>query len=822
MRTLFKILNIDALLICVFLSVGCSDSNVPENFVPSLSGHSLEISNNQLTFESQGGVENATVHADNVAWLFSGLPEWLTVSPSSGSTTTSVTFTAEVNNSADTRRTALFYLESADNTWNYRMAISANQAATSAYLTPAVNALSFQGSGGTQTIKVSSNVVWYAVSSATWVKATSTADGKSLTIEAEANPSDVSRKAIVTLSSEIGVNTSISITQDPAGVEGSTETLIFENDGGTKSVSITSEAEWQINTSDSWITVSPSFGTAGSHILAVTTLPNNSVGERSGSVFVVIGGSSRLKIPVVQRGLYIEVDQTTLSFSADAETKQIEIISNTNWYISSIPEWLTVNTRQGNNSQTISLKSQKNISSSKRSGRVIIGKEGISFSAVVDVLQEGINLSVDNNNLQFSDKASTQTININTIAEWSVSCSDKWISVSKNSGIGKTTLSISVEDNNNESSRTGSIMITAGDLSQLITVTQQGKYFTFNGGDKTFTSKGGTLQISFSTNEDWIITVSDNASWVALSKSSGAEDASIDITVKDNASMNARECSLYIQPSVSQGFILKIKQDGRYLTIDTEGVAFNADGGISDIVNVNTDGDFEVVSTDSWLKINNVSPTSFTIQATVNKGNLREGKVSVRMANLVDDETFERVISVKQEGSLLNGHEFVDLGLPSKTMWATRNLGAETRNSIGNLYCWGEPTPRTDFFNAYRNYDFSLPFSDAASKEWGASWCTPSKEQMEELVNNCTWSKAYSANGVFLGYYASGRNGNMIFFPEGCTSDRDKDFRFSRFWTQTKYGSYQAFHLSFSMSDSPTVTTQNCYDAAAIRPVFKK
>ena len=48
-------------------------------------------------------------------------------------------------------------------------------------------------------------------------------------------------------------------------------------------------------------------------------------------------------------------------------------------------------------------------------------------------------------------------------------------------------------------------------------------------------------------------------------------------------------------------------------------------------------------------------------------------------------------------GDDLNGHEYVDLGLPSGTLWATCNVGAETPESIGSYFAWGETSTKADY-----------------------------------------------------------------------------------------------------------------------------
>ncbi len=797
MKSLFRVY---AFSIFIAFLAGCSDSNIPDSYHASLSGHSLNSSKNQLSFDSNGGVENITVYANNVAWRFSGLPIWLTVSPNTGSSTTSVAFTASENLSADTARTAMFYLESADAAWSFRTMLSATQQAATSYITPAVTDLSFKGSGGSQTVNVLSNVSWEPSSSASWAKAEVSTDGKALTVSVDENPSDVPRTAIITISSTSGVSSCVNITQEPAGVTGSTETLEFEKDGGTKSISITADAAWGIKTSDSWISVTPSSGSAGSYMLSINVQENNSTSERTGYVFVNIGSSSKLQIPIVQKGLFIEVKPTSLSFSADAESKQLEINSNTDWSITSLPDWLTASPQSGKNIQTITLKSQINLSASSRSGKIKIEKQGLSLSAVVDVLQEGMNLSVDNNTLQFGANASTQSIVINTIAGWTASCSEGWITLSQTSGTGKSTLSISVEENKGDNSRTGSVKILAGELSQTITITQQGKYFNITESDKTFTSKGGTLQISFSTNDSWSATVSDNASWITLSSKSGTGDAMISITASDNASMKSRECVVTITPRNGQGAKIGVKQDGRYLTVDTGILTFNSSGGTSDIININTDGTVSLSVTDSWMTIKEITKSSFTVTISENEGKIRRGRVWISMTGLANGETYETSIYVEQEGNDINGHEYVDLGL--SVYWSSCNLGASTNTGIGDYLNW----------------------NDALSKvsNWGGGWRLPTKDEYQELIDKCKASGEIINGEKVL--KMTGPNGHSIYIPLSGVNMRtgvemvgDKGF----YWSQTKNTSDSHYCLDARFNYAYIYSMVSDSWLMNIRPVVK-
>ena len=128
-----------------------------------------------------------------------------------------------------------------------------------------------------------------------------------------------------------------------------------------------------------------------------------------------------------------------------------------------------------------------------------------------------------------------------------------------------------------------------------------------------------------------------------------------------------------------------------------------------------------------------------------------------------------------------NGHEYVDLGLPSGLNWATCNVGATKPEEYGNYYAWGETQPRDDDDGTYTYGDYGIvdnktvldPEDDAAAVNWGGAWRMPTKEEWQELIHNCTWTSVenYKETGV-NGCEVKGWNGNSIFLPSaGYRSD---------------------------------------------------
>ena len=139
---------------------------------------------------------------------------------------------------------------------------------------------------------------------------------------------------------------------------------------------------------------------------------------------------------------------------------------------------------------------------------------------------------------------------------------------------------------------------------------------------------------------------------------------------------------------------------------------------------------------------------------------------------------FVPCMSQAQSG-FVNGHEFVDLGLPSGTKWATCNIGAESPGDFGNYYAWGERRTKKifdiDTYSIfYRKIDNSISGDrshDVARRKWGATWRLPTKSDFEELDSLCTWT--WGARNGTDGYIVTATNGNSIFLPAagGCVKD---------------------------------------------------
>ena len=190
-------------------------------------------------------------------------------------------------------------------------------------------------------------------------------------------------------------------------------------------------------------------------------------------------------------------------------------------------------------------------------------------------------------------------------------------------------------------------------------------------------------------------------------------------------------------------------------------------------------------------------------------------------------------------------HEYVDLGLPSGTLWATCNVGANVPEEYGYYLAWGETEPKEEYdwttykwcngskstltkycsysdfgYNGYTDDKTELdPEDDAAYVHWGSSWRMPTYSQLIELYDNCTktWTTMNGVNGSLL----TGPNGNTIFLPaagtrhdgilggEGLAAD---------YWSRT-HGNGAGAYLMCIFSDDVSWFNYERYYGFTVRPV---
>ena len=219
-----------------------------------------------------------------------------------------------------------------------------------------------------------------------------------------------------------------------------------------------------------------------------------------------------------------------------------------------------------------------------------------------------------------------------------------------------------------------------------------------------------------------------------------------------------------------------------------------------------------------------------------------------RTITVTGDATYTAIFDYCISGTA-NGDDYIDLGLPSGTKWATCNVGATKPEEYGDYFAWGETEPKPTYdWSTYKwcngDYDTQTKYctdssygtvdnktvlelaDDAARANWGGAWRMPTDAEWTELLENCTWTwtSDYNGTGVAGRIVTSNINGNSIFLPAaGCRDDDDLDYAGNDgdYWSSSLSTDYpdDAWLVYFNSDD--VYRSYYCrYYGRSVRPVL--
>lgn len=409
-------------------------------------------------------------------------------------------------------------------------------------------------------------------------------------------------------------------------------------------------------------------------------------------------------------------------------------------------------------------------------------------------------LSVDREDITISPEGGSVDITLYCNKSWSIEGDSVWCTPSVVAGeANESGTKVTFWADMTYDTREAQFEVVSVDKRVTLVVRQAQKDNIEIAGQQTFelSSEGGVVNIECNTNVDYEVIIPTHAqSWIWLSDSRGMTRESIMLDVAENTTYDARTAVVRVVAVGDENISLEynIIQAQRDAILISEENLYNMPFTAGELTlgyQSNVECDVVVLDqTNSWITIasNTRGLVDNLVVVNILENTISKERSCVVRIVAVEDDTLYAEYTINQ----MPAPERVDLGLSVR--WSNFNVGANYPEDYGDYYAWGEIEPKSEYsLHTYRYWsdlngnDYAYgaddvqewvslgssisenPLYDAATANWGGGWRMPTKAEIEELCNLCTWEHV-ALNGV-EGMRVTGINGNSIFLPfAGCRS----------------------------------------------------
>ena len=232
----------------------------------------------------------------------------------------------------------------------------------------------------------------------------------------------------------------------------------------------------------------------------------------------------------------------------------------------------------------------------------------------------------------------------------------------------------------------------------------------------------------------------------------------------------------------------------------------------------------------------------------------------MKKLSIINENIFDGIGRRSKGGVIRKEDEIrqVNLGLPSGTIWAACNLGAESPEEYGDYYAWGETEPKDKY--TWNTYKFGTknnltkynrkdgktildPEDDAAHVVLGGKWHIPTKDQIQELIDNTT-NEQIELDGkygkIYGKLFTSKINKEELFFPfSGRQNDIfiDGEYAWNCCWSSSLLTDYSCAMTFLCVEDNddldeyggeiiypnpPEIDNDDRYYGLSVRGVWNK
>ena len=661
MRKLLTFLKAVAIATLIAGCGGTGTENEPEitpeiKFTEDIvtSGISVESAEQSITLS----------FSTNVAWSATVSADWLTISPSSGEAgKNSVKVEVEENRTGQPRSATITI---SDKESMQKVSVTVRQEALKASLTVSPESLEFSANKGEEMLNVTSNTDWVITKDAEWITLDSD-KGKGLaTIAAGVteNTSLTSRTGSITVSTSDGsVKKTVSVRQSGADVVFSVD----KNEhsvaaaGGDFTVKVTHNIGYKINSQPEWVKQTGKVPSGNTDTYTFTAEANTSTEAREGVIVFCNDNNECVPVTVKQAGANatLSVSPAELTFTANTESKSLDVTSNTAWTAASGASWAKLNKTNGSGNAQIAVTAEENTAITQRSATITIKTADGKASATVKVTQSAANVifSVDKNEHSVAAAGGDFTVKVTHNIGYKINSQPEWVKQTGKVPSGNTdTYTFTAEANTSTEAREG-VIVFCNDNNECVPVTvkQAGAKasLSVSPAELTFTAKPESKSFSVSSNTDW--SVASSADWVKIGTTSGSGNAHVTASAEENTATTQRTATITLKTTDGKATAtIKVTQNPADVVFSIDIKEFSIDAKGEEItIKIKHNSAYSVKSMPDWVNQTNKTVSgdtdniSFAVQH--NPGYKRQGEI------IFNGDGIYGTVTIKQFGSKADG-----------------------------------------------------------------------------------------------------------------------------------------------------------------------
>ena len=675
MRKLLTFLQAVAIATLIAGCGGTGTENEPEitpeiKFTEDIvtSGISVESAEQSITLS----------FSTNVAWSATVSADWLTISPSSGEAgKNSVKVEVEENRTGQPRSATITI---SDKESTQKVSVTVRQEALKASLTVSPESLEFSANKGEEMLNVTSNTDWVITKDAEWITLDSD-KGKGLaTIAAGVteNTSLTSRTGSITVSTTDGsVKKTVSVRQSGADVIFTIDKNEFNVAavGESFTVKVTHNIGYKINSQPEWVKQPDKANNGNVDTYTFTAEANTTTEAREGVIVFCNDNNECVPVTVKQAGANatLSVSPAELTFTANTESKSLDVTSNTAWTAASGASWAKLNKTNGSGNAQIAVTAEENTAITQRSATVTIKTADGKATATVKVTQSAANVifSVDRNEFNVAAAGESFSVKVTHNIGYKINSMPEWVKQTDKVPSGNTdTYTFKAEANTSTAAREG-VIVFCNDNNECVPVTvkQVGANATLSvsPASMTFTAKSESKTFTVTSNTDW--TMTSDAAWVKLSATDGSGNAQVTVTAEENTATKQRIATITLKTKdgkttatvkLSQNgadIIFRIDGDNREYKVEAEGgeiqfvVIHNIECYLKEIPEWVILDNMQTYNGATWYKLKVIPNTSTTE---------RGGKIVIR--GLAENECELEILVIQAAGKPKGGNENTTTG----------------------------------------------------------------------------------------------------------------------------------------------------------------